>query len=226
MRTYRTCSAVLKNLTQIDDLTRGDHWHLETTDSCFYFAEYTAHEGPSYSPCNNLITNFKHKTRFRSNAAVWGYKQSAITQVARAIASVTPPSALATMTFVPVPPSKAKTDPEYDSRCRDALDRISQFAGQTIDVRELVIQERTTRASHTNDVRLQPDELAELYQVDQTLIAPPPQTLVVFDDVLTTGSHFKAMQTVLKRVFPNAHIVGLFIARRRVPNPFEDEPLT
>lgn len=212
---------MLKKLTQIDDLTRGDHWHLETTDSCFYFAEYTAHEGPSYSPCNNLITNFKHRTRFRNNQTVWGYKQGAITQVARAIASVTPQNAFASMTFVPIPPSKAKADPDYDSRCRDALDRIAQFAGQPVDVRELVIQTETTRASHANDVRLQPDELAALYQIDEAIAAPPPQTIVIFDDVLTTGSHFKAMQKVLQRRFPHAHIFGLFIARRRVPNPFE-----
>ena len=35
-----------------------------------------------------------------------------------------------------------------------------------------------------------------------------------FDDVLTTGAHFKAVQALLQSQFPQTEIVGLFIARR------------
>jgi len=37
---------------------------------------------------------------------------------------------------------------------------------------------------------------------------------VVFDDFLTTGSHFRAMTSVLEAEFPGVPITGLFIARR------------
>jgi predicted amidophosphoribosyltransferase len=46
------------------------------------------------------------------------------------------------------------------------------------------------------------------------LTVPPPTDIGLFDDVLTTGAHFRAAHSVLKRAFPNARIIGLFIARR------------
>jgi hypothetical protein len=43
---------------------------------------------------------------------------------------------------------------------------------------------------------------------------PAPEKLVVFDDLLTTGCHFKAIAQILGERFPNKHVVGPFIARR------------
>ena len=36
--------------------------------------------------------------------------------------------------------------------------------------------------------------------------------IIIFDDVLTKGSHFKAMQKILNLQYPQIPIVGLFIA--------------
>jgi predicted amidophosphoribosyltransferase len=44
-----------------------------------------------------------------------------------------------------------------------------------------------------------------------------PSSVAIVDDVLTTGAHFKAMKRILMERFPEARIVGLFLARR-VPN--------
>jgi predicted amidophosphoribosyltransferase len=52
------------------------------------------------------------------------------------------------------------------------------------------------------------------YIIDEQLVTPPPQTILVIDDVLTTGCHFKAMKQVLLNRFPNTAIIGMFIARR------------
>jgi predicted amidophosphoribosyltransferase len=49
------------------------------------------------------------------------------------------------------------------------------------------------------------------------LIEPTPAVIAVVDDVLTAGAHFKAMKRLLMETFQDAHIVGLFLARR-VPN--------
>ena len=116
------------------------------------------------------------------------------------------------LTFVPIPPSKAKTDPLYDNR----LLRMLQIMGaaQGCDIRELVLQEKTGDASHSSSSRPPPDQLANGYHIDKNLIAPKPSAIAVFDDVLTTGSHFKAVQLVLQKEFPGVPIVGFFIARR------------
>jgi hypothetical protein len=36
------------------------------------------------------------------------------------------------------------------------------------------------------------------------------------DDVLTTGAHFRAAKRVLHARFPQAQIIGLFVARRAI----------
>ena len=45
--------------TEIDELTRPDHSWLTDDDRCYFLGEYTARQGYSYSPTNNLILNFK-----------------------------------------------------------------------------------------------------------------------------------------------------------------------
>jgi predicted amidophosphoribosyltransferase len=57
-------------------------------------------------------------------------------------------------------------------------------------------------------------QLAQNYQVNAAALVPAPQVIGIFDDVLTTGAHFKAAQTVLRQQFPGAQIIGFFIARR------------
>ena len=42
----------------------------------------------------------------------------------------------------------------------------------------------------------------------------PPRVIGIFDEVLTTGAHFKAVQELLQVQFAQAKIIGLFIARR------------
>ena len=78
------------------------------------------------------------------------------------------------------------------------------------------MQVESTPASHESEARLHAEELIANYRIDDALAAPPPRDIVVFDDVLTTGSHFKAMQHVLKERFPDIAVRGLFIARRRI----------
>lgn len=48
----------------------------------------------------------------------------------------------------------------------------------------------------------------------------PVQALGIFDDMLTTGTTFRAMATILGERFPGVKITGIFLARRAIPNPF------
>ncbi|MEX1366594.1 MAG: hypothetical protein AB1Z98_25945 [Nannocystaceae bacterium] len=69
----------------------------------------------------------------------------------------------------------------------------------------------------TGDSKPLPTVLAANYRVNRSL-GTPQQSIVVFDDVLTTGSHFKAMQQVLTTAFPGVDVLGLFVARRVFPD--------
>ena len=70
--------------------------------------------------------------------------------------------------------------------------------------------------------RLQPEERANTYDVHLDRIPPNTTLVYIVDDVLTTGSHFKGAEIVLKNHLPHIQVNGLFIARTVHENPFED----
>ena len=178
-----------------------------------FIGEYTSGGGPKYSQTNQLIINLK-KPMNRRGLYEWRYKESAISTAAVAIRNVFREEYLGRWTFVPVPPSKARSHPDYDDRMTQVLRSIRHHP--PIDLRELIVQVESTKAAHETEDRPRPEQIEAGYIVDEHLTEPRPNGLMVVDDVLTTGAHFKAAQAVLSRRFPKVPIVGLFIARRAV----------
>ena len=200
-----------RSLTKVDELALPEHSYLSEDDVCYYIGEYTARQGYKYSATNQLISNLKKKMDQKGKWG-WHYKRDAIRDVAAAFREAIGDSSLKAMTLVPVPPSKSKNDEMYDDRLTQMLQAMNPALG--VDIRELVVQDSSTLEAHLSDVRPRPDELVELYRMEESLIEPVPNCIAIVDDVLTTGSHFKAMREVLSSRFPSAHIIGLFIARR------------
>jgi len=56
-----------------------------------------------------------------------------------------------------------------------------------------------------------------LLEIDEEYAEPPPQSIGVIDDVLTTGSHFVAAKRALTRRFEGVEVAGFFVARRVFP---------
>ena len=205
-----------RRLTKVDALIRQDHWHLTDADACCFIGEYTASQKYPYSVTNQLIRNFK-KTMDRRGRLEWRHKNQAIQEAAAAFRKALAPKDLDRLTFVPIPPSKAKGDPLYDDRLTRMLGAIRPKP--PLDLRELVVQTESTDPVHVgNVVRPAPEEIQALYRIDETLTEPAPDTIAVVDDILTTGAHFRAAKSVLSTHFPETSIIGLFIARTvRVP---------
>ena len=215
-------AAFPQRLTKIDELMRRDHVYLSDDDECYFIGEYTARMGYSYSATNNLIMNFK-KTTDRRGYSEWQYKNRAIAAAAEAFRIALEPmgqQALNKITFVPVPPSKAKGNDLYDDRLTQMLNLIRPEP--KLDVREVVLQKCSTDAAHSSDVRPGPEEIQAMYEIAEELARPEPDMIVVVDDVLTTGAHYRAVLSVLSVRFPGTKIIGLFIARR-VPDTSELE---
>lgn len=205
-----------RRVLEVDALALPDHYYLDGDDTCYYAGEYTAGEGHAYSDTNQLILNLK-KSVDRRGRPEWQYKERAITQAAQIFRAAL--NEHARLTLVPIPPSKARTDPAYDDRMLRLLQQVA--ANRPYEVRELVVQVASTPAAHLADRRPTPDELVSNYQLDERLAEPEPETIFIVDDVLTTGSHYKAVKQVLQRRFPKATIYGLFVARR-VPKSAAD----
>lgn len=200
-----------QRLTKIDDLTRPDHWYLTEEDDCYFLGEYTARRGYAFSATNQLILNFK-KPMDKRGTPQWRYKDRAINEAAAAFRTALTGDLLNVLTLVPVPPSKAKADPLYDDRLTRMLRGIRDQP--PLDVRELVAQRASTAAVHDQAQRPRPDDIAANYAIDHTLCNPPPRAIGLFDDVLTTGAHYRAASSLLKTTFPGIRVIGFFIARR------------
>jgi len=201
-------------LSEIDDSNRGDHMRLVDGDNCLFLFEYTSGRDYTFSATNDLINNLKKKPT--ASQAQLGYKNGAIIRCATTLRDALNPAWLDTATIIPVPGSKAADHPDYDNR----MERVAKLIRPGLDVRNLVIQDQSTTAAHEAGFggdRVTVDELLELYRIDEALTGPAPSNIGILDDVLTAGTHFRAMKTVLAHRFPTATITGLFIARRVFP---------
>jgi hypothetical protein len=204
------------SLSKVDRLIlqSGEHFHLDEGDGCYFFGEYTARRGYNFGETNQLIYNLK-KGMERANRPDFGYKARAVATAGdllrQHLANPANVNSLRAATLVPIPPSKTKDDALYDDRILRILRRLDQE--NNLDIRELIIQIETLETFHGEN-RLPPHVLATKFRVDESLCEPNPNCVWLFDDVLTTGSHFKAAKQVILQRFPGIAVVGIFLARR------------
>lgn len=212
-------SSFPQRLTKIDALTLPDHSHLAASDECYFLGEYTARRGFSFSATNNLVLNFKKAMSLRGQPQ-WKWKGVAIAQAAEAFAAALRAQWLDIATLVPIPPSKARNDPLHDDRVMRMLRQIRPNG--PLDIRELIVQSQSTAAAHELQSRPGPDDIFQHYHFSAARMQPRPQVIGIFDDVLTTGAHFKAAQLLLRSQFPDTKIIGFFVARR-IPDTADPE---
>jgi hypothetical protein len=199
---------------KIDDALRGEHYYLTAEDECYCLGEYQPRGGYGAGAVNDMLSNFK-KPVTKRGLPEYRYKERDILRAGRFVRGALSPNAVTNFTYVPVPPSKAKSDPLYDDRLVRAL-----TSGQPVlDVRELIVMRQSVRAHHeyaSGEKRPTPDELYDLLAIDPACLNPPLKgTVVIFDDLLTNGTHFKACQRILLETVPGTRIIGLFIGRRK-----------
>ena len=203
-------------LSEIDDLSRFDHQYLTPDDRCFFFGEYTPRLGYEGSKTNDLILNFK-KPLDRKNKPQWKYKEETIERIAEVFKRSLNVEKLQKVTLVPIPPSKVKGDPLYDDRMLRVLEKLGEKWNKRLDTRELILQRRSTPADHTTEFRQDLQDLIENYYIDEKLVNPRPERIILFDDILTTGKHFAAAKQVLEKQYPGIEILGVFVARNIRP---------
>ncbi len=199
-----------ERLTQIDALTCASHKLLRPEDRVYYLGEYAP--GAGYvSPTNDLIYNFKIKpSSLRNSPMRRRHKEQAIREIAAAFTRHF--RALdATAVIVPIPTSKLPADPDYDDRLLRTL-RVCRTEPM-LHVRELIKQKRSTTADHEANGRQSFRHLLANCYVDDALSLPRPSLIVLFDDVLTQGKHFKVCQRLLRNHYGDIPIAGFFVAR-------------
>jgi hypothetical protein len=208
-------------LSKVDETNISDHSRLLADDICLFLWEYTAGGGFSAGRANDLIINLKKKPSERTTKGGWHYKGRAIDEIAAALSASLNPEWLRVATLVPAPPSKATDHPDYDDRVEQIVRKITMPPGATADIRPM-IRNRSSRASaHESDERPTVQELVDNMELDEAMASSAPvKTIGIFDDMLTTGTTFRAMATILGKRFQGVNATGIFVARRAIPNPF------
>lgn len=172
---------------------------------------------------NQLIYNLK-KPVDRRGQRDWVHKERAIENAGTAFAAALPDWFIDQATMIAMPPSKSRNDPRYDDRMERILHRLRAI--KACDVRDLLIQDASREIPAHDGDRPGPEALAQGYRIDERAIEPTPRVIGLFDDVLVTGSSFKAAQSVLQTNFPNIRVVGVYVARRIfAPEDFGFEPI-
>jgi hypothetical protein len=164
----------------------GEHCYLDSSDECYVIERYECRHRRGIKP---LIVALKSGDR------------SAILDASRMLTSILPSDWARSYTFVPMPGSSGNGG------------AVKEIVGQlpVADARALLVQKYPTRSSH-NGWRMPPAQRETLLALNTRESHRKPNTLVIVDDVLTTGSHFRAAKMVFRRKWPDVRVIGLFLA--------------
>jgi len=202
-----------EKLWKIDESTVDQHFSLLESDQCYYIWEYTAGKRYDFSPTNRLISNLKIKpSQVAQSPNRYYYKEEAINHAASGLRQfLRRDYAEQHMTFIPVPGSKIAGDPDHDERMLCVLRRALQ--GWSADIRPMLELTQSTLADHETTDRLSYDELLAISRLNNPSSRALRPIVVVIDDVLNSGKHFKVAQALITEQFSDVEIRGLFLAR-------------
>lgn len=206
-------------LNLIDCSNRDNHKDLDETDSCFYWCEYTVHKSYNFSEANQLISNLKKNLSYKLENH-YSYKIKAIRTCATYFQGIN----WSTCSIIPIPPSMKRSDSLYDDRLLKVLTLANESlsAEYRFDIKDIIIQNESYEPSHLLSKRPTYSELKARYKLESIDNSQLREKLIIFDDVLTVGSHFRAVKSLLKEAYPDKKIYGLFIARS-ISAPISDD---
>jgi predicted amidophosphoribosyltransferase len=205
--------AIPARFWQIDATNLDDHSLLSSADRCYYLWEYVPRRGYGFSPTNQLIRNLKIKPSLLvGSCARSAYKRGAIAHAAAALRHLISREFVEMhATFVPMPCSKAIGDPDYDDRMARVLE--AAFEGWSVDLRQMLAVVRSIAADHACAERLSYETLLEITHVIECGAGPSRAVIVIVDDVLNSGKHYRVARELLSQRYPRASVRGVFLAR-------------
>jgi len=182
--------------------------YLNEKTHSFYRYEYVSKGSYTQFPVNSLILNFKMSIEEKGKER-WHYKKEAIDLFATAIIkNVRLP--IQDTIFLPMPTSKPRKHPEFDSRLDEVVDIITKQTGQLVGYNLDLINEEIPY--HISGENRDPDQIYININFNpfQDL---NPKRVILIDDVITTGAHFVACIRKINSIYPDTSVVGFFLAK-------------
>ena len=193
------------------------HFDKEAINHSVYAREYIT-EGYNVSDTNQLIFNFK-KSPGRQDKPEWQYKVKATKQFAIELHGLLSHSNKKSQFIImTVPVSKLRGNEQYDPRFDMMVDELIKINAQAHHARKtyiiempIVLKENIKSASREKGSR-KVDEIYRYYEW-QGFTNKVPGSIILVDDVVTTGGHFMACKRFIHKKFPNIKIYGVFWSR-------------
>jgi hypothetical protein len=193
--------------------------HLEPSDRCWFLRDLLVDRGSAARPwelsqSNQLVYDLEIKPLQRGNAPLWAKKMAAIETFAQELARNIQRSLL----FAAIPGSKIPGHPEHDDRLDLVLIRAQQI-NPNIQIARPLRRTQSIDATHTRSGRRSPSDHIPSLAFTSLQITVPEAAIFLIDDVLTSGSTFKACQQIIRTARPDLEIAGIFWARRKTVPP-------
>ncbi len=180
--------------------------HLDSSDLCYYAEDYISGGGFLASQGNDLISNFK-KPVCRKDKPEWSYKERAIITFAKTLSEIIPNNNDFTVTCIPT--SKATDDIEYDPRFEETFSLLKEIS-PVIIIDYPIKLKQTIESSHIGGER---NVQFFLEQYEWVGLKKLTKHIILVDDVISSGSHFKACKNIISRHHKKISVYGIFWAK-------------
>lgn len=195
---------------KLSDVFNGRPIYLTDDDlkTCYIAREYISRGGYQASDDTNMIMNFKMGINVSSKRLY--YRDMAIKQFADELLELFQTDNFINQTIIVIPSSKIKTDIEYDDR----MDKVCAILrnNPNIHIIEPIRRKYSRQSRHTvdtkRDINSEYNELEWICSEWDNNIS----TVVILDDIITSGASFKACQNLILQHYPNINIFGVFWA--------------
>ncbi|MBD66269.1 MAG: hypothetical protein CME62_13745 [Halobacteriovoraceae bacterium] len=184
--------------------------YLNSNDKLIFAREYQPRQSYTIGETNNLIFNFKKEVKYKQKGA-WYYRNQSVSRFAKELNSLFENANNYTEFCVTaIPSSKSKQDPDYDNRFEDMFSVLRNLSKKPISIEWPIEVANTSTASHSGGSR-NPGNIQGNFVWNG--FNQVPDLLIVVDDVLTSGSHFRAFIDFCQANGYQGRIVGVVWAR-------------
>jgi hypothetical protein len=187
---------------------------LQSEDKCYYYMTYDPYSNLQENHEKQVVVNLKiSNSDLKDKPARKFYKDQSITQISKwLVNTISNHTELLDYLWIPASPSKSKSDENYDNRLIRILDLVKKEI-PSFNFFDAFFVKQSVLESHKSNNRDVQKKLDNLGLNEKFLEKLSKNKVVIFDDVLTTGSTFKAAQTKLLEVHDALKIIGIFIAK-------------